>query len=162
MKLVDTSKSTVYSDLPGYTVGAGSIPPELCITVEKPDIVIQDKSNKFIHLFELSVPIETNGNIDKRHKDKSDKYAHFVTNMSGYDCAVTAFKIGSRKHISARNHSDLYTLHKFVKPGVKLDKFKQNIAALAIFPYFYHKKRSSFHGTFIPSPTLSMNIYEYL
>ena len=35
----------------------GSIPPELCITVEKPDIVIQDKTNKFIHLFELSVPM---------------------------------------------------------------------------------------------------------
>ena len=73
IKLVDTSKYTVYSDLPGYTVGAGSIPPELCITVEKPDIVIQDKKNKFIHLFELSVPIETNGNIDKMQKEKSDK-----------------------------------------------------------------------------------------
>ena len=51
----------MFSDLPGYTVGAGSIPPELCITVEKSDIVIQDKKNKFIHLFESSVPIETNG-----------------------------------------------------------------------------------------------------
>ena len=55
MKSLDNDKYTVYSDLPGYTVGAGSIPPELCITVEKPDIVIQDKINKFIHLFELSV-----------------------------------------------------------------------------------------------------------
>ena len=38
IKLVDTSKYTVYSDLPGYTVGEGSIPPELCITVKKPVI----------------------------------------------------------------------------------------------------------------------------
>jgi hypothetical protein len=28
--------------------GTGSIPPEQCITVEKPDIVIQDEKNKFI------------------------------------------------------------------------------------------------------------------
>ena len=32
-----------------------------CITVKKPGIEIQDKKNKFIHLFESSVPIETNG-----------------------------------------------------------------------------------------------------
>ena len=41
---LDTSKNTVYSDLTGYTVGDGSITPELGITAEKPDIVIQDKS----------------------------------------------------------------------------------------------------------------------
>ena len=44
IQLIDTSKFTVFSDLPGYTVGGGSIPPELCITAEKPDIVIQDKN----------------------------------------------------------------------------------------------------------------------
>ena len=137
MKSLDNEKYTVYSDLPGYTVGAGSIPPELCITVEKPDIVIQDKRNKFIHLFELSVPIESNGNIEKRHREKSDKYAHFVTDMTGYECAVTAFEIGSRGYISTRNHSALYSLHKFVKPGIKLAKFKQNMSALAVYSSFH-------------------------
>ena len=99
--------------------------------------MIQDKKNKFVHLFELSVPIETNGNIDKRHREKSDKYAHFVTDMAGYKCAVTAFEIGSRGYISPRNHTALYTLHKFVKPGVKLSKFKQNISALAVYSSYH-------------------------
>ena len=36
---------------------------------------------KALHIFELSVPIETNGNIDKRHKEKSDKYAG-----NSYEC----------------------------------------------------------------------------
>ena len=127
----------MYSDLPGYTVGAGSIPPELCITLQKPDIVIQDKKNKFIHLFELSVPIEANGNIDKRHTEKMNKYAHFVTDMSGYKCDVTAFEIGSRGYISTRNHSALYALHKYVKPGVKLAKFKENISALSVYSSYH-------------------------
>ena len=45
----------MYSDLPGHTAaGGGSIPPEICITVQKPDIVIIDKSSKDVHLFELT------------------------------------------------------------------------------------------------------------
>ena len=71
-----------------------------CITVKKPGIEIQDKKNKFIHLFELSVHIKTNGNIDKRHKWKSDRYAHFVTDMPGYNCSVTAFEIGNKEPLS--------------------------------------------------------------
>jgi hypothetical protein len=149
MKSLDTEKFTVYSDLPGYTVGGGSIPPELCITAQKPDIVIQDTKSKVIHLFELSVAIETNGNIDKRHQEKSDKYAHFVTDMSGgYKCTVTAFEIGSRGYISTRNQSALYTLHKFTKPGIKLPKFKQNISALSVYSsyhIFITRKEPSFH-----------------
>ena len=138
MKLVDTTKFSVFSDLPGYTVGGGSIPPELCITGQKPDIVIQDKKNKSIHLFELSVPIETNNNIEKRHTEKSNRYAHFLTDMSdGYSCSVTCFEIGSRGYISTKNHSALYTLHKFVKPGVKLTKFKENISALSVYGSYH-------------------------
>ena len=138
MKLVDTTKFSVFSDLPGYTVGGGSTPPELCITGQKPDIVIQDKKNKSIHLFELSVPIETNNNIEKRHTEKSNRYAHFLTDMSdGYSCSVTCFEIGSRGYISTKNHSALYTLHKFVKPGVKLTKFKENISALSVYGSYH-------------------------
>ena len=63
--------------------------------------------------------------------------------MTGYECAVTAFEIGSCGYISTRNHSALYSLHKFVKPGVKLAKFKQNISALAVYSLFMNIYRSS-------------------
>ena len=89
---VDKEKYTVYSNLPGHTAaGGGSIPPEICITVQKPDIVIIYKSSKDVHLFELMCLLETN--IDKRHKDKGDKYAHFVTDCSSENskCPVTCF-----------------------------------------------------------------------
>ena len=106
----------MFSDLPGYRVGGkGSIPPELCITLQKSDIVIQDQKNK----------------------EKSDKYAHFVTDMTGYKCQVTCFEIGSRGYISPRNHSALYTLHKFTKPGTKLPKFKENISALSVYSSYH-------------------------
>ena len=53
--------------------------------------------------------------------------------MTGYECAVTVFEVGSRGYISTRNHAALYSLHKFVKPG----KFKQNISALAVYSSFH-------------------------
>jgi hypothetical protein len=122
-------------------VGGGSIPPELCITAQKQILLFKTQKSKVIHLFELSVAIENNGNIEKRHQEKSDKYAHFVTDMSGgYKCTVTVFEIGSRGYISTRNQSALYTLHKFTKPGIKLPKFKQNISALSVYSSYHVKK----------------------
>ena len=90
-------------------------------------------------IFELSVAIETNGNIDKRRREKSDKYAHFVTDITGYNCQVTCFDIVSPGYIFTRNHSSLHTLHKFTKPDFKLSKFKENIfgsVRLFFLPYF--------------------------
>ena len=51
--------------------------------------------------------------------------------------AVTDFEIGSRGYISSRNHSALYSLHKFAKPGIKLSKFKENISALAVYSSYH-------------------------
>ena len=115
---------------PGYTVGGGSVPPEICITPHKPDIVIIDEKQKIMNIYELSVPFEQN--IKKRRTEKSNKYAHFTTDCTGYRCNVTAFEIGSRGYISTRNHSALFSLHKFTKPGIKLSTFKENISVLAL------------------------------
>ena len=135
LKCLDLSKFTVHSDIPGYTIGGGSVPPEICITAQKPDIVILDQKQKVIHIFELTVPLEHN--IEDRQTDKMNKYAHFLTDCSGYKCNVTAFEIGSRGYISTRNHSALYTLHKFTKPGLKLSKFKENISALSVYSSYH-------------------------
>ena len=75
LKCLDTEKYSVFSDLPGHeAAGGGTIPPEICITNLKPDIVIVDKLKKNLHIFELTCPLERN--IDERHKYKQDKYAH--------------------------------------------------------------------------------------
>ena len=136
LNCVDTAKYTVYADLPGHTVGGGTIPAEICITTQKPDIVIIDEKQKIINLFELTVPLPRN--IEVRHTEKSDRYAHFVTDCTGYKCNVTAFEIGScGGYISTRNHSALYSLHKFTKPGIKLSKFDKNISALAVYSSYH-------------------------
>ena len=125
------SKFKVYSDLPGHLApGGGSIPPEICVTAEKPDIVILNNHKKEIHLFELTCPSELN--IEKRHLEKSNKYAHFIRDCTDYKCTVNCFKVSSKGFLTTRNHLTLKTLHKFMNQQTKLSTFKQNISAISL------------------------------
>ena len=127
---VDT-KFTVFSDLPGHTApGGGSIPPELCVTAQKPDIVILDKEKKTIHLFELTCPGEKY--IAARHLEKSNKYAHFQTDITDYKCIVKCFEVSSKGFLTTENHSTLNTIHHFIKPGTSKSQFKNNVSALSL------------------------------
>ena len=106
------------------------------ITAQKPDIVIEDKKKKTIHLFELSVPLARN--IYLRHTEKSNRYENFLTDMRcDYICLVTAFEIGSLGYMSPRKQSAMYTLHKLMKPWVKLTQFKKNISAMSVYSSYY-------------------------
>ena len=133
VKCVDTSKFTVFADLPDHTVDGGSIPADVCITAHKPDIVIMDQKTKSTHIFELTVPFERN--IEDRHTEKSEKYAYFKVDIP--NTSVIAFEVGSRGFISTRNQNSLNTLHKFLKPGIKVKKFKQNVSALAVYSSYH-------------------------
>ena len=133
---LDTEKFSVHSDIPGHEAnGGGTIPPEVCITNLKPDITIWDKTNKKFHIFELTCPLMTN--IDKQHEYKTNKYAHFLTDISHLHTSVTAFEITSTGHITQRNHTHLQALHKFCKPGIKLGNFKKNISGLSIYSSYH-------------------------
>ena len=133
---VDTEIFTVHSDMEGHQLaGGGTVPPEICITSQRPNVVILDKVNKTINMFELTCPTE--GSIEIRHQDKMDRYAHFITDCSTYTCSLTCFEISSKGFISPRNHSHLKDLHKFMKPQVKLTKFKLNIYALSIYSSYH-------------------------
>ena len=132
---LDRSKFKVYSDLPGHTVGNGSIPPNICVTAEKPDIVIIDEKKKTLDIFELTVPFEFN--IEARNKFKNNKYAHFIQDIKTHRTSVTAFEVGSRGYISPNNKHRLHTLHKFMKPGITLTKFQQNVSALSVYSSYH-------------------------
>ena len=85
---------TVFSDLPGMeTPGGGTIPPALCVTRMKPDIVILDTHMKALHIFELTMPLSRN--IEARHKEKTDKYSPVLRNITGYTCSVNCFEVFS-------------------------------------------------------------------
>ena len=145
-------KFRIFSDLPGHTAaGGGSIPPELCVTTLKPDIVILNDQAKTIHLFELTCPSENN--IEQRHTEKSNKYAHFTTDISDYKCKVDAFEVSSKGFLTTRNHTTLATLHKFINPAIKLQVFKKNISAISLTAS-YHIYNCKSEPTFVEPPFL--------
>ena len=127
---MDKEKFKVFSDLPGCeAAGGGTIPADLCITNLKPDIVIIDNEKKILHIYELTVPLTMN--IEQRNAEKTQKYSHFTTDITGHNCTVNAFEVSSTGFINKRNKSTLITLHKFLKQDIKKSTFLSNLNSLA-------------------------------
>ena len=73
----------------------------------------------------------------KNHKYKTDKYAHFLTDITTYTPSKEAFEVGVRGHISNANMERLHTLHRFVKKTIKLKIFTYNLSALAVISSYF-------------------------
>ncbi len=65
----------IYVDLPFENQGASTVPIEVAITIQNPDLVIVDKSNNKVTLLDLSIPYETN--IDSTHDIKGPMKSNF-------------------------------------------------------------------------------------
>ena len=102
----------IYADIPGYHQGISTIPTDILITNLKPDMVIINRQNKTLILFELSVPFETN--IDSTHSYKIDRYLTLIADIedTGYKVKYYPIEIGSRGYISKDNISRFRSLSK--------------------------------------------------
>ena len=116
-------------------VSVSAVPPEVCVTNLKPDITIWDKENNKFEIFELTVPLDVN--INQRNLDKSNKYAHFTTDITHITTTVTAFEVSSTGMITQDNKTRLAALHKHCKPGIKLSTFVKNISSLSIYSSYH-------------------------
>ena len=100
-------KFKVHSELPGHLAPGGvSIPTEICVTAEKPEIVILNNLKKEIHMSELTCPSELH--VEKRHLEKSDKYAYYIRDCTEYKCTVNFFEVSSKGFLTTRNHLTLH------------------------------------------------------
>ena len=50
----------MYIDIQGHKINGGTLPPDIVVTSNRPDIVLVDRDNKEILLAELTCPFETN------------------------------------------------------------------------------------------------------
>ena len=95
IKLEKPDHLDVYGDVEGHRCNGGTIPFNIVVTQQKPDIVIWQKKST-VWLFELTVSTDIG--------------------ESGYDCKNVPFEVWSRGHISISNHSSLATLHGITTP----------------------------------------------
>ena len=140
---IDRTRYECVTDLPGESLpGGGTISPNVTVTPLRPDIVITDKKEKKIYLFELTVPFELN--IQKRHQEKENKYSHFLTEITQLKPSLVCWEIGSRGFIDQENKARLKLLHNFCKKGLKFKTFMENISSLAVnASYFLFINRKS-------------------
>ena len=75
------------------TPAGGTLPPSLVVSTLRPDIVIVDKKNKEVNIFELTVPSESRIKIS--HNLKYHKYQHLISDIGGQSVNIIPFEIGS-------------------------------------------------------------------
>ena len=129
---LDKEKYTCYVDVPGHQHPAGgTMPPDVAVTVLKPDIVIVDKRKKAVTILELTCPAEHR--ISAAHNLKMEKYAHFETDHPGKSVSVIPFEVGSHTgYITKENKMRLTQLHKYCQKSIKLKNFVKNISATTV------------------------------
>jgi hypothetical protein len=134
---IDKNKFKVHSDIDGHTTqNGGTIPAHMTVTDLKPDITITDEAKKTVHIVELTVPFESN--IKVRNTEKTNKYSHFITDITSHNVFLTAFEVGARGFLSTENTNRLKEIHKhYCLKTVNQSKFLHNISALAITGSYY-------------------------
>ena len=89
--------------MPEQSINRGTIPADIVTTGQRPDIVMINKAEKKITLFELTVSFEKN--IESANLRKSLRYNDLASDIKkrGWSVENTPFEIGSRRHITKRN-----------------------------------------------------------
>ena len=54
-------------------------------------------------------------NIDARHNEITNKYAHFLTDISEYKCTLNCFEVTSTGFVRSRNQKTLHKLHSLMR-----------------------------------------------
>ena len=72
--------------------GGGTVPPHLLVTAEKPDLVIIDRMEEKMDIFELI----TKSNIKNANTQNMNNYEHFITDITTRDVSVHPFEFSSR------------------------------------------------------------------
>ena len=152
LKVIHTAISTgngnlrVYCDLEGQMIAGGTIPPDILVTNQRPDIVIKWDDPKELLLIELTVPFECN--IQDAHKRKIDRYESLVQdlNETDYDVTYVAIEVGQRGLINKENKIRL----KHILDACECNKSPKEViadmskaAVLASFVIFYSRHEQS-------------------
>ena len=100
---------TIHVDIEGAKVNGGTLPPEIMVTTQRPDIVIINTNTTpaTVLLVELTCPFTRN--IEAANARKRLRYEFLAADIeqAGYKCSNLPFEIGSRGHVTQSNRNTL-------------------------------------------------------
>ena len=70
-------------------------------------------------------------NIEARHQEKTNKYSHFLTDITTDKTSLNCFEVTSTGFVSSRNVKTLRLLHKLMRKDLKKSVFMNNLNSLA-------------------------------
>ena len=145
----------VYADIPGLDLNGSTIPPDILVTLSRPDLVIINRSIKSVYVLELTCSFERN--ITAAHQRKTTKYTSLKTDIesAGFTCVLLPFEIGSRGYVTRQNKSNLINIfikHEINANALKCIKQISKISLLCSFCIFHAYKEPSWRSPPFLSP----------
>ena len=137
---------TIYSDIEGAKVNGGTVPPDIMITSQRPDMVIIDKNTTplTVLLVELTCPFTRN--ITAANTRKRERYEFLSSDIkeAGFTCMNLPFEIGSRGHVTLSNKNTLSSICKVT--GIKkIQHVIRNCSKLVLLASYYIYNARSCH-----------------
>ena len=125
----------VFADLNGWRTNGGTLPQDIVLTDQKPDLVLIDESVKprRILLVELTVPWDKANNFQAALERKTARYERLTEDLvqAGYDARNLPLEIGCRGVINLRNAAALEYICNQV--GIKaIKKLKGALGRIAL------------------------------
>ena len=131
----------LFADLEGLGAGnGGTIPPDILVTNQRPDLFLVNRQLRKVVLFELTVPWDSN--IESSHDLKVRKYSPLVNDLSvAFNVEVFCFEVSVRGQLTkvnkARVKSFLWQISGQRRPSaVKLIANISKAALLSSFSIF--------------------------
>ena len=110
---------SLYADIEGCRINGGTVPPDLVLTDQVPDLVIVDSSSSptTVYLVELTIPWDSDTMINNAYSRKKVRYTYLSSDIenNGYTCLNLPLEIGTRGVITTRNKEVLFSLTKLCK-----------------------------------------------
>ena len=101
----------VFADLNGWRVNGGTVPQEMALTEQKPDLVVIDRSVAPVKvlLVELTVPWDAANSFQAALDRKTARYERLTEDLkeAGFDSRNLPLEIGCRGVINQRNAANL-------------------------------------------------------
>ena len=115
----------MFSDLAGRgSRGSGTVPLDIIPTTQRPDIVVLNRADRRIIIFELTVPWDSN--VENAHRMKMDKYAALVSDLegNGYKVFLFCFEVSVRGQLTKANRARLKAFLYRAMPAGRSDFMK--------------------------------------
>ena len=136
---------SIYADIVGAKVNGGTVPPEIIITSQRPNLVIINKNTtpSTVFLVELTCPFTRN--IRAANTRKRARYEFLAADIkeAGYTCMNIPFEIGSRGHVTLSNRNTLLQIC-HVTGVKKIQQVIRNCSKLVLLgSYIIYNARNS-------------------